>query len=60
MELTTVASDNGSYSFGSITDGIWKLRVRIVLYIANEKFVQGVHLRLNGVMHNDPSEFFFQ
>lgn len=59
MEFATATDSNGSFAFGSVTDGIYKLRVRIVAYTANEKLIRGGRLRLKGLMHDDESEFFF-
>lgn len=56
MEFATATNDNGSYGFGSITDGFWTIRVRIALYFATDGLVAGAHLKLRGHMQNDESK----
>lgn len=57
MAFTMATSDNCSFAFASITDGTWKLRVRVVVFMASDKLIEGVHLSLKGVMQDDESEF---
>lgn len=55
MEFARATNDNGSYGFGSITDGYWSMRVRIASFFHNDAMVAGVHLKLKGHMQNDES-----
>lgn len=59
MKFVTATDANGSYGFGSVTDGEWNLCVHIAQFESSEALMEGVHVEMRGKIKQDPSIFFF-
>ncbi|XP_043471969.1 uncharacterized protein LOC122504787 [Leptopilina heterotoma] len=57
VPFVEVTTPNSKYAQGIIVDGFYRLTVQIALFMINDKFVKGAHLRLRGEMNKEAGCF---